>query len=133
MDSVKTILVVDDDRDVRSVISFVLHKQGFRILEAENGGDALSLAATRSPDLIISDVMMDNVNGFMLLEMLKKDPATAGIPVILMTGAAEHAGAWESDKSVGYMRKPIGMETLVKEVLKKLYPNNADRKPDSKS
>ncbi|OGU24891.1 MAG: hypothetical protein A2X66_06165 [Ignavibacteria bacterium GWA2_54_16] len=132
MDIEKTILVVDDDREVRSVVSVVLRRHGFKTLEAENGSDALTLAAARTPDLIISDVMMDNMNGFMLREMLQKDPATAGIPMILMTGAAGNAGAWETDKNVTYLRKPIGMETLVNEVLKKLFPNRADRKSASK-
>lgn len=118
----KTILIVDDDIDVRSVMRLVLHKNGFKVLEAENGSDALKLAVAKMPDLIISDVMMDNINGFMLREMLQKDKTTAHIPMILITGAAQDAGAWESDKSVSYLRKPFGLDLLLSEVMKKIFP-----------
>ena len=116
----KTILVVDDDKDVRTMMKFVLRKNGFKVLEAENGSLALSLATAGKPDLIISDVMMDNVNGFMLYELLRKQPVTADIPMILITGAAQGAGAWGVEKNVGYLQKPIGMSDLLAEVQKRL-------------
>jgi CheY-like chemotaxis protein len=118
----KTILIVDDDRDVRSVLKLVLLKNGFNVLEADNGNDAFTLASTRIPDLIISDVMMHNMNGFMLREMLQKERTTSIIPIILITGAAQDAGAWESDKRVTYLRKPFGFDLLLKEVLNRLFP-----------
>ncbi len=109
----KTILVVDDDQDVRTMMSYVLRKNRFRVLEADNGSAALALASTKKPDLIISDVMMDNMNGFMLQELLQKDPSTAKIPIILITGAAHHAGAWGANENIGYLQKPIGTNELL--------------------
>lgn len=116
----KTILVVDDDTDVRTMMKFVLRQNKFKVLEAENGLRGLALATARKPDLIISDVMMENMNGFMLYELLRKDPRTASIPIILVTGAAQNAGAWEADESVDYLQKPVSMSDLLQAVRKRL-------------
>lgn len=116
----KTILIVDDNTAVRTMMKIVLNTNGFETLEADNGATALTLAVEKKPDLIISDVMMDNVNGFMLYEMLQKEPATRKIPMILITGAAQNSGAWNSEKNVGYFEKPISMHDILTEVKKRL-------------
>ena len=72
----KTILVVDDDPDMRKLATIILTKEGYTIIEAEDGSLALDLVKEKKPDLIISDVMMENVNGFMLYELLHDDPST---------------------------------------------------------
>jgi DNA-binding response OmpR family regulator len=113
---VKRILVVDDDRDIRQMLKLVLRQNGYRVFEADNGSRALFLAVNRKPDLIISDVMMDNINGFMLFELLRKERVTEHIPVILMTGAAQGVGAWGSEEHVGYLQKPVGIRQLLEEV-----------------
>ncbi|HTY36046.1 MAG TPA: response regulator [Bacteroidota bacterium] len=116
----KTILIVDDDAAVRTMMRIVLHSNGFEVLEAENGSMALTLATERKPDLIISDVMMDNVNGFMLYELLQKEKQTKRIPFILVTGEAQKFGAWDSEKNVGYFQKPVSMHDLIEGVKKRL-------------
>ena len=70
----KTVLVVDDDSEVRNILKLLLSADGLRVLEAENGDAALALAREYIPDLIISDVMMDKVNGFMLIRFLSGRP-----------------------------------------------------------
>ena len=70
------------------------------------------------PDLIISDVMMENVNGFMLYELLQDDPVTENIPMIFVTGEAQRAGAWDSNPNVLYLEKPIVMQQLIDAVNK---------------
>jgi len=86
----KTILVVDDDEPVRKSISIALKlKGGFDTLEAEDGLIGLELAKQHHPDLIISDVIMENLNGFLMLETLKEFPETADIPIIMMTVQAQ--------------------------------------------
>ena len=112
----KTILVVDDDKELRTMMRFVLAQNSFNVVEADNGTTALSLATEVQPDLVISDVKMDNVNGFMLCEMLRKEPATSSIPIILMTGTAFVAGAWGADDSIGYLEKPVSMADLLKAI-----------------
>ena len=116
----KTILIVDDDNAVRTMMRIVLNTHGFEILEAEDGARALSLAIEKQPDLIISDVMMDNVNGFMLYELLRKEPATSKIPMILLTGYAQKYGAWDAEQNVGYFQKPVSMHDLLFDIKRRL-------------
>jgi len=110
----KTILVVDDDDSVRKSISFILYlNRGFKILEAEDGLVGLDLAKKEKPDLIISDVFMDNLNGFMMLESLKADPETAQIPVIMMTSPTISAGAWKTGAAIEYLEKGFTLDDLL--------------------
>ena len=116
----KTILIVDDDPDIRKLMTIVLSKEGYGVLEAEDGSSALDLAKEKIPDLVITDVMMENVNGFMLYELLRDEPATFKIPVIFVTGQAQRAGAWASDPGVTYLEKPVFPDQLVLAVKKVL-------------
>ncbi|HTX17182.1 MAG TPA: response regulator [Bacteroidota bacterium] len=116
----KKILVVDDDPDVRKLWDIVLTKQGYTVIEAEDGSAALDLAKENLPDLVISDVMMENLNGFMLYELLRDEPKTRNIPMIFVTGEAQKAGAWASDPSVAYLEKPVEPQELLDAVKKKL-------------
>jgi CheY-like chemotaxis protein len=110
----KTVLVVDDDESVRKSIAFTLYlNRGFKVLEAEDGLAGLDIAKKQKPDLIISDVFMDNLNGFMMLESLKADPETAQIPVIMMTSPAINAGAWKSGAAVEYLEKGFSLDDLL--------------------
>ncbi|HTR82223.1 MAG TPA: response regulator [Bacteroidota bacterium] len=116
----KTILIVDDDPDNRKLIEIILSKQGYKIIEAEDGSIALDLAKEKIPDLIITDVMMENLNGFMLYELLRDEPATKKIPVIFVTGEAQEAGAWDSDPAVEYLEKPVNTNQLLEAVKRSL-------------
>ncbi len=109
----KTVLVVDDEESMRKSIIVALGAQGYKTIEADDGLEGLSLAAAEQPDVIIADVNMDNMNGFMMVEQLRDNPDTAAIPVILMTGAAQNAGAWEVGQDIGYLEKGFTMHTLV--------------------
>ena len=116
----KKILVVDDEKGLRETVVMALQNQGFEAIEADNGAAALDLARAHRPDLIISDVMMDNGNGFLLRELLLGDPETASIPIIFMSGAAQEAGAWESDPDVEYLPKPFRAAQLLSAVEKQI-------------
>ena len=120
----KTILVIDDEDDLRAMVVKALKEEGFETIEADNGSSALTLAKNRRPDLIISDVIMDSGSGFMLQELLRQDPETAGIPLILMSGHAKHVGAWESDSEIEYLAKPFGLLELLAAVARKLGPKS---------
>ena len=112
-----TVLVVDDDEAVRKSIAAVLYlNRGFEVLEAEDGLVGLDLARNQKPDLIISDVIMDKLNGFMLLESLQKDSETNQIPVILMTSKAKDAGAWNSRAAIEYLEKGFSVDDLLEVV-----------------
>lgn len=112
----KKILIVDDESSLRKGIAVALRSKGYMTLEAEDGAVGLDLAINHKPDLVISDVYMDNMNGFVMVENLKEDPETAHIPVIMMTSAAQGAGAWKSEIAVEYLEKPFQMPKLVEVV-----------------
>jgi twitching motility two-component system response regulator PilH len=106
-------MVVDDDEDMRSGIVAILTMNNYSVVEADNGTDALDLITLHPPDLIISDVMMANMNGFMLRESLLENPETASIPMILISGYAKDAGAWKADAAVEYLAKPFTFDELM--------------------
>jgi CheY-like chemotaxis protein len=113
----KKILVVDDDEAVRKSISIALKlKGGFETLEAEDGLKGLELAKHEAPDLIISDVVMENVNGYIMLETLKEFPETANIPVIIMTHQAHSDKEWKTGAAVEYLMKGFTLEALLEKV-----------------
>ena len=120
----KKILVVDDEAQYRGVVAAILKGEGYALLEADNGLDAFDIALKEKLDLIISDVMMSSGSGFMLREFLKQDKRTAEIPLILMTGKASNAGAWESDPEIEYLAKPFTTADLLAAVDRSLKPKN---------
>ncbi|MDX1471950.1 MAG: ATP-binding protein, partial [Flavobacteriaceae bacterium] len=83
--SVPTILVVDDDTPIRSLLRQELGDAGYNIQEAANGKAALDMVRHSKPDLIILDVMMPEINGFDVAAVLKNDPATMDIPIIILS------------------------------------------------
>lgn len=111
--TMKRILIVDDEPTVRESITMFLEGREYEIIESDNGASAFDLAKERRPDLIITDVVMDNGNGFLLKELLREDEKTASIPVILMTGHAQEAGAWRSEPGEEYLEKPFSGKDLV--------------------
>jgi two-component system, NtrC family, sensor kinase len=85
------ILVIDDEDDFRNAVVRALRSKNFAALEADNGHDGLQLALTQQPDVVITDVNLAESNGFSILSSLRHDPATASIPVIMMTGSGDEA------------------------------------------
>lgn len=81
-----TILLVNDDADVRSAFAYGLERSGFRVLEAENGQDAVELARIHHPDLVLMDLDMPILDGWAAAERLRGDPATTEIPIIALSG-----------------------------------------------
>jgi Response regulators consisting of a CheY-like receiver domain and a winged-helix DNA-binding domain len=113
----KTILVVDDEKDILDLLSYNLTKEGFSVITARNGRDALD-RARQKPDLIILDVMMPEMNGLQVIQELKKEKSTASIPVILLTAKGS-----ETDEIVGlevgaddYIVKPVKIGKIVARV-----------------
>lgn len=79
-----TILIVDDDPADRKLVCRILDKK-YNILEASNGKEAVDLACNEKPDLILMDIMMPELDGYSALSMIKRNPITTGIPVIMLT------------------------------------------------
>ncbi len=119
----KTILVVDDERDIVDVIKYNLQKEGYTVLTARNGKEALELAP-RQPQLILLDIMMPEFDGLEVLKRLKRSERLRNIPVIFLTAKGS-----DLDEVLGlelgaddYIVKPISIPKLiarVKNVLRK--------------
>src|SRR5690606_13076396 len=111
----KNILVIDDDDVTREFVTHVLDCAGFRVASARRGREGLSLAARLPSDLILSDVMMDDCDGYTILSTLVSVPGTAAVPVILMTDKADTEG-FRQGMVLGaddYLVKPISASALL--------------------
>jgi len=118
----RKILVVEDDPDQLEVIRLSLKTAGFAIGTAANGTDALVKTRTISPDLIILDLMLPGLNGFDVCESLRRDPATASVPIIILTGLCSQFGRFAGLESGAndFLLKPFDPEQLVSKVEKLL-------------
>lgn len=118
----KHILIIEDDANSRQMAQVVLEQAGYQTSMAENGHRGLELAETLKPDLILSDIMMDVMDGYSFLEALRHAPATATIPVILMTGLSSHE-SMRKGMDLGaddYLAKPISVPELLQSVRTRL-------------
>ena len=111
---VKRILVIDDEAWLREMVNMALAQKGYEVLEAENGAAGIEIAQKSLPDLILCDVNMDKVDGYLTLSSLRKEPSTASIPFILMTGLADHAGMRHGMElgADDYLPKPFTIDGL---------------------
>jgi DNA-binding response OmpR family regulator len=108
------ILVIDDNHSVRNAIALMLSSRGFEVIEAESGEMGIALARTTVPALILSDIRMPNMDGFAVFEDLQRDPATANIPVLFMTGWADFSKVVGLlNRGIRVLQKPFGMEVLM--------------------
>jgi len=111
----QAILVVDDDESVRVLISRHLEQEGFSTLQATNAADALSLAREKRPLLMTLDIMMPDASGWWVLEKLKEDPATAGIPVLVVSIVEDQKLIFSLGAS-DYLAKPYDRSELIRKV-----------------
>ncbi len=105
----KLVLIVDDEDLTRQMIAMFMKMDGYDTVEAEDGVDALEKVAKRQPDAIILDVMMPVMDGITMCKKLRKNPATASIPVLMLSGRSQ-LGAEEDGLDAGanaYMKKPM--------------------------
>jgi CheY-like chemotaxis protein len=106
------VLVADDDPDVRDrVADLVRRRAGARVVEAVDGADALPIAASARPDLVLTDWMMPRLNGAELLAALRADPATATVPVVLVSAYVNPAIP-DGLGFDGYLPKPVRLGAL---------------------
>ena len=113
-----TILVVDDEPDQLEVVKTILSDAGFSVAITTNGFDALKLVDKSLPGLIIVDANMPTMNGFALCESLRRAPATAGIPIIMLTGLAGNLSRMNGllHGASAYMTKPYKIDELITRV-----------------
>jgi len=113
-----TILVVDDSPSVRQLVQLTFEMEGYRVITADDGVAGLERARADRPSLVVLDVMMPRMDGFDVARALKSDPATAAMPIVMLTAKAQAA-----DVSAGgasgvddYVTKPFDPEELLARV-----------------
>ena len=114
----RSVLVVDDDPSVRSLLELVLSVEGFEVRVAVGGEDALAMIAQQRPDVLLVDVMMPGMDGRALTRQLRTDPATADLPVVVCSALADDPDAWEAWASgaSSFVSKPFDIDHLVEEL-----------------
>lgn len=114
----KTVLVVDDEKDLLDLVAYNLQRSGYHVITAASGTEALDLARAQKPDLMILDLMLPGMDGTEVARRLKVDSATSGIPIVMLTAKSE-----ETDVIVGltlgaddYVTKPFSIKILMARV-----------------
>jgi DNA-binding response OmpR family regulator len=114
------VLVVDDDPGVRKLLGVALEKQGFEVLEAEDGASALELAQQKRPGLVLLDLGLPKIDGSDVLQQLKENPDTAELPVVVISGSESlKGGARARVLALGaadFLTKPFDLDELISEV-----------------
>jgi diguanylate cyclase (GGDEF)-like protein len=111
----RSVLVADDDADIRAFLEITLSLAGFDVLEAADGVDAVEVARRSTPDLILLDVMMPRMDGLEALQKLREDARTSHIPVVLLTARAQREdtlGGLEAGAD-DYITKPFDGDVLI--------------------
>ncbi|MEJ5210827.1 MAG: response regulator [Burkholderiales bacterium] len=115
---ISKVLVVDDSPTERHFLSEILTKQGYQVIMAESGEEAMEKAKSQKPDLILMDVVMPGLNGFQATRAISRDDETKHIPIIMCTSKGQ-----ETDKVWGmrqgardYLVKPINQDELLRKI-----------------
>ncbi len=129
----KKIVVVEDEPDIREVIEYNLKREGYRIIAACDGEEAIRTVVEQAPQLVLLDLMLPGLDGIEVCRRLKADPLTSSVPIIMVTAKGEEAdivlglGMGADD----YVCKPFGPKELVARVKAVLRRSSASAVPDS--
>jgi len=114
----KHVLLVEDDEDILELLRYILSEEGYTVDGAVTGEDALRLLVTKLPDLVILDLMLPGLDGMEICKMIKRDPKTSHIPIVMLTARSE-----DSDIVAGlelgaddYITKPFSPRVLIARV-----------------
>lgn len=117
-EKMQKILVVDDEPDVASLLTLMLKSQGYEVITAGDGQDALEKARSEKPNLIVLDIMLPKLDGYKVARMLKFDENFSHIPIIMVTAKVQ-----EKDKKIGietgadaYVTKPFDTTALLEKI-----------------
>lgn len=113
------VMIVEDDASLREIYSIRLTADGYEVVSAGDGEEALAVAVREKPDLILSDVMMPKISGFDMLDILRATPETAGIKVIMMTALSsddQRARGERLGANRYLVKSQVGIEDVVNAV-----------------
>lgn len=118
------VLVVEDDRDNLGMITFMLKRLGYTVLEAHDGQEGVDLARKELPDLILLDLAMPEMDGWTAAQILKSDPATQNIKIVVVSvrSLLEDRRRAQDAGVDGYITKPMSMSVFAEEVARFLEP-----------
>ncbi|MHB1000247.1 MAG: response regulator transcription factor [Armatimonadota bacterium] len=123
----RKILAVDDEKHIVKLVQVNLERQGYEVVTANDGKEALQKVEEENPDLIVLDVMMPYMDGFEVLQNLRRNPGTRDIPVIMLTAKAQDADVfkgWQSGVDC-YLTKPFNPMELISFV-KRIFKSMED-------
>ncbi len=114
----KTVLVVEDTPANIKLVTMLLEKDGYRVLQAENGTDGLKLAQLHLPDLILMDIQLPDMDGLTAVNMLRQDFATENLKIVALTAFAMKGDERKmlENGCDGYIAKPIRYQSFLEEV-----------------
>jgi len=124
----ETILVIEDNAQNIYLVTFILEKHGYRVIQASDGETGICLARQHRPDLILMDIQLPVMDGHAIARALKRDPQLSGIPIVAVTSYAM-VGDRESILEAGcegYIEKPINPETFMAQVEAHLHQTAKD-------
>ena len=110
-----TVLLVDDDADIRRILHFTLAAEGYEVATADNGDEAVALAAELVPDVMVLDVMMPGCDGFAVLEQVRADATTQHIRVLMLSAKATDDDVWAGWRAGAdcYLTKPFDISQIL--------------------
>ncbi len=114
----QSVLVVDDNPDLRTYVSSILRQQGYEVFTARNGAEGFAVTQEKRPHLIVTDLMMPKVSGLDMIKMIREDAALRGTPIVLLTAKADentHLEGMEQGADA-YLSKPFNDRMLLAEV-----------------
>jgi len=128
----RKILVVDDDPAIIRLLSTVLRYEAMKVVQTNQGEEALSLIEREKPDLVLTDFSMPGINGMEICRRVKQNPRTAHIPVILMTGALTRTDCQQTlaQGVDGFLQKPFSVKQLL-DLMNAVTGNNGAPRPNA--
>ncbi len=136
----RSVLVVEDEEDIRELVSYTLLKEGYQVTSVASGEEALAIAAAQPPDLVLLDLMLPGIDGLTVCQRLRSAPATAAVAIVMLTAKGEEPDI-VTGLNVGandYITKPFSRNVLtarVRAVLRNLAPKgeSGERASDSEA
>lgn len=130
----KRILLVEDNDTNMYLISFILRKKGYEVLEAKTGEEGVELAIKERPDLIIMDIQLPDIDGLEATRRIRESKADGEVPIIALTSYAMTGDREKALKAGcnGYLEKPINPDTIIGEIEKYIKGGKKNENPDSR-
>lgn len=114
----KTILHIEDNFENRLLVRRILVAEGYEVLEAGNASEAIDILSTITPDLILMDINMPDIDGYTLTARLKANPSYKGIPILAITANVTAAAKERSQQAGfnGYIEKPLDIDSFLEKI-----------------